>query len=86
MRTVTVMITNTYADGHRSRRTLSLPAPDESNAPAGDLDAWWQDIVAPETGDGHGNGRDLGYCYTAEVINAPEQHRHLVGRSEEWIG
>jgi hypothetical protein len=75
---VTVLLENTYSDGHHSERTVEL------EAPTGDLDEWWEDIVFPETGDGHGIDADCGSCYTATVLAAPA-HPELVGLSEEWI-
>ena len=52
-------------------------------APTGDLEAWWEHTVWPETGDGHGAG-GLGSCYTATVVAATDPA--LVGREREWVG
>lgn len=76
---ITVRIENNYEDGHESTHEVLVPVPDDS------LEGWW-DEVSSWTGDGHGIGKDLGYCYTATVIDAPEPFRHLIGQTEEWSG
>ena len=72
---VTVKIENSYSDGHESTRVVELPAPGD------DLDAWWENVVWEETGDGHGVG-GLGSCYTATIVTANDAS--LVGKSYEW--
>ena len=73
---VVVKIENDYEDGHHSESTHSLPAP------SGDLDEWWEEVVYPNTGDGHGIDFDGGSCYTAEIISGPTE---VLGESTEWI-
>lgn len=78
--TVIVHIENDYEDGYRSESDVELPAP------GADVEAWWEDVVFPHTGDGHGvnpGGRTLDACYTATVIAGEPDH---VGLSNEWIG
>lgn len=80
---VAVLIENTYADGHTSKRVVEVTAPD---AP-GDVDEWWQDTVEPETGDGHGAEHPrLGFYYEATVLYAPAPYAHLVGARQDWDG
>ena len=74
--TVVVKIENDYEDGHHSESIHALPAP------SGDLDEWWEEVVYPNTGDGHGVGFDGGSCYTAEIISGPTE---VLGKSTEWI-
>jgi hypothetical protein len=76
--TYTVRIDNTYTDGHRSSRTVELPAPDR------DLDEWFDDVVYPETGNSDYAGeRGIGTVFTATII-ACDVHEH-VGRDAEWV-
>lgn len=78
MARVTVKIENVYEDGHESTREVLLAPPGD------DLDAWWDEVVWPETGDGHGADEDLGSCYTATILAADDPA--LVGQSFEWVG
>lgn len=81
---VTVKIENAYSDEHTSTREVSLPAPPRHAVyPEDVLDKWFEDVVYPETGDGHGIDSDLGSCYTATIIAAEDTL--LVGLSREWI-
>jgi hypothetical protein len=76
---VTVRIGSHYADGHSSVRQVTLEAPTSDG-----LEAWWEDVVYPETGDGHGERfPKLGHCYDAEVIAGDPL---LVGLTREWVG
>lgn len=68
-----------YSDGHESVRVQEVEI-----ASFGDLDQLWEDLEE-YTGDGHGTGGKLGYCYTITVLEclaSPE----LVGQSHEWAG
>lgn len=78
MGTVKLLMENAYEDGHESKRTVDVPAP------VGDIDDWWDRVVLDETGDGHGVGNDLGYCYTATILEADDPV--LVGEAYEWSG
>lgn len=75
--TVIVKIENDYSDEHHSEHTVELPAPTT------ELDEWWEDVVFPHTGDGHGIDFDGGSCYTATVIDG--DRKALVGATHEWI-
>lgn len=72
--TVIVRIENDYEDGYRSERDVELPAP------TADVEAWFDDVVWPLTGDGH--GANLNACYTATIIAADAA---LLGLSMEWV-
>ena len=81
---VTVKIENDYSDGHHSEREVVLDAPDNLDSSKGQsLNDWFEEVVYPETGDGHGAGRDLGSCYTATIVKAEGQSA-LDGQSIEW--
>ncbi len=73
---VAVLIENSYADGHESRRVV------EVDPPAGALVDWWEDVIFPETGDGHGGDAS----HDATVLYAPEAHARLVGETYDWQG
>jgi hypothetical protein len=73
---VTVRIENWYSDGHESKSDVVL---DYGGEP---LDDFWQDVVFPHTGDGHGID-GLGSCYTATIIAADDPQ--LLGENTEWI-
>jgi hypothetical protein len=74
---VRVKIENAYSDGHESTRQVDLPAP------AGDLTDWFELVVHPETGDGHGLDRELGSVYIATIIEAEDAS--LIGEVCEWM-
>jgi len=78
--TVTVRVENAYSDGHESQREVVVPAPGD------DIELWWEEIVFPHTGDGHGIDSSLGSHYEATIIatNDPDLDQHLVGLSTEW--
>jgi hypothetical protein len=86
----TVRITNDYSDGHTSTHEARVAAPaidwkgwGGGTPPEIDWESWWQEVVWPETGDGHGAAYpELGCCYTAEIIAADEAD-HL-GKTYEW--
>lgn len=83
---VTVKIENAYSDGHESKHEVVLDAPDDLGA-FGEmfyprLEQWFQDVVWPETGDGHGANNDLGSCFTATILAADSPL--LLGRGYEW--
>lgn len=69
---VTVELSNTYADGHASTRLTTLPAPED------DIEQWWEDVVWPETGDGHQGDAH----YRARIVRGPG----LLTLSQEWLG
>lgn len=54
------------------------------NEPFGDLEGLWEQLGV-FTGDGHGIGGDLGYCYSVTVVASP-WCAELVGKSSEWVG
>jgi len=81
---VTVQIESVYSDGHSSTRKVKLPPPalplrEET------LTSWWEEVVYPETGDGHGErSPDLGFGYFAHVVDADDPG--LIGLANEWVG
>jgi len=79
--TVVVRIVNTYEDGHESCSEHRVVAPQ------GDLAEWWEEVVFPLTGDGHGAANpNLGTCYEATVIACDqEEHPGLLDESWEWV-
>jgi len=82
--TVTVKIENAYADGHESEREVEVMAPHlfRSQDPY-HLNEWWEEVVWPKTGDGHGIDAVLGSCYVATIITADDPN--LVGATYEWM-
>jgi hypothetical protein len=78
---VQIRIENAYSDGHESVRRATVAEP--ASMADDDLDAWWQDVVFGETGDGHGVGKK-GSCYTVTVLRAKTPG--LTGQSHEWVG
>jgi hypothetical protein len=71
---ITVRIENAYSDGHGSTREVELPEPTL------DWASWWEDVVWPETGDGHAIGDPhVGSCYTATIIGG-----EFDGKSHAW--
>jgi hypothetical protein len=80
---ITVRIENDYEDGHHSERIARVDKPDVNQT----LEDWWNDVVFPETGDGHGVG-GMGSCYTATILHChPVTHHdvYLPGQTYEWI-
>jgi len=73
--TVIVHIENDYEDKYHSEFDVELAAPDPS-----DIEQWWEDVVWPHTGDGH--GENLNACYTATITSADDSSLH--GQSFEW--
>ena len=47
------------------------------------LDDWWEEVVFPETGDGHGIDFDGGSCYTATILQSDVPG--LAGETYEWV-
>lgn len=83
---VIIRMENVYEDGHESERILDVsPPPPTAWKDEVELDAWWEEVVWPETGDGHGIGKDLGYCHVATIIGG-DVDQALVGKSTEWAG
>lgn len=74
-----VELENAYSDGHESKTTEWVEIP-----PFADVEEMWEHLQ-DFTGDGHGAGEDLGYCYTVTVLEAPGR-AELVGLSNEWAG
>jgi len=75
---VTVKIENAYEDGHESTSIETVRGLLDGET----LDEWWQEIVWPLTGDGHGIDEDLGTCHIATITAA--EHPALIGKSYEW--
>lgn len=76
---VTIKVQSAYGDGHESERVETVKL-----SPFNELDELWEQLEQ-FTGDGHGSGSDVGYCYTVTVLSAPD-HPELVGLSNEWVG
>jgi hypothetical protein len=77
---ITVKIENAYSDGHESTHEAIVPPPTDH----ADLEDWWQEVVFPHTGDGHGIvASHEGSCYTATIIATDDPD--LLGQSHEWI-
>lgn len=72
----TVKIDNAYSDGHESSHEVLVDPPE------GTLEEWFEDVVWPHTGDGHGTDNDLGTCFVATII-ACDVEAHL-GEQYEW--
>lgn len=96
MASVIVKIENDYSDGHHSEHTVELDSPScygHRDIHSGEtfhcdgtsdneLADWWEEVVYPHTGDGHGADNDVGSCYTATIIHGPAR---LLGETTEWI-
>lgn len=81
-----IRMQNAYEDGHESERVFTVaPPPSTAWKDEVELDAWWEEIVWPETGDGHGRDKDLGYCHVATIIGG-DVDKSLIGKSVEWVG
>ena len=71
-----VRIHNSYSDGHES--TVRVAVED----PTGDLNDWWDAVVWPLTGDGHGIDTGADACYEATIEGADDEA--LIGQTYEW--
>lgn len=80
IRTVTVLIENTYTCGRESSATVTLAAP----APGRDLEVFW-DVVHERTGDGHPCGSSEHALYEVRITEAPGRPE-LVGEWMSWEG
>jgi hypothetical protein len=78
MSVVEVKIENDYSDGHHSECVVELELPDDMLI--ADLDDWFNEVVFPKTGDGHGADEDLGSCYTATILTGK-----FTGCENEWL-
>ena len=77
--TLTLKVENTYSDGHSSNSVETVAV-----EPVADVEKLWEQLEE-FTGDGHGVGLDLGYCYTITILEAPGR-ADLVGLTNEWVG
>lgn len=77
--TLSIKVENAYSDGHESERVETVQV-----APFSDLEQLWDQLWA-FTGDGHGVGRDGGYCHIVTVVGCFDRPE-LVGLSNEWAG
>lgn len=81
MKTITVLIENTYECGRSSSARHDVPAPEGH-----DLEPWWEDVVHDLTGDGHPCGaREHGY-YEATIVAAPALLVDLIDQTWVWEG
>lgn len=81
---VLVSIENTYEDGHESETEVWLPIW-EGAAPDDD---WWDDVVQPHTGDGHGAEHPkLGVSYEATIMRVADPNdTTMCGVTYSWGG
>jgi hypothetical protein len=80
---VIVHIHNAYEDGHESSRRVCVLAP--ASVPTIEaLNEWFEGVVYPHTGDGHGIG-GMGSCYTATIQAATGDLNRFVGTQHEWV-
>ncbi|OMC37690.1 hypothetical protein A5742_08630 [Mycolicibacterium fortuitum] len=77
--TLTIRVENAYSDGHTSKRVETVEV-----EPFEDLEQLWEQLEE-FTGDGHGIGNDLGYCFEITIVDAPGRCE-LVGEFNEWVG
>lgn len=77
--TLTIKVENAYSDGYESEHVETIQV-----SPFEDLEERWAQLHE-FTGDGHGIGNDLGYCYTVSILGSPDCPE-LVGKSNEWGG
>ena len=77
--TLTLKLENAYSDGHCSTSVETVEV-----EPVANVEELWERLQE-FTGDGHGIGNDLGYCYTITVLEAPG-HDRFVGMTNEWVG
>lgn len=76
---LTIRVENAYSDGHTSKRVETVEV-----EPFEDLEQLWEQLEE-FTGDGHGIGNDLGYCYEITIVEASGRN-DLVGKNNEWVG
>lgn len=80
-----IRIENAYEDGHESTSIEEIP---EFTGDPDDTDEFGDNALEghlhPYTGDGHGIGNNLGFCYTITILQA--ENPALVGHVEEWAG
>lgn len=79
MMTLTLKLENDYSDGHHSESVETVAV-----EPVDDVEKLWE-LLHDFTGDGHGDGNDLGYCYTITVLAAPGRPQFL-NLTNEWVG
>jgi len=79
---VEIRIENAYSDGHESVHIAKVAEP--ASLSERDLEDWWQDVVFPKTGDGHGQHHSGGSYYQVTVIKADTTA--LIGQTHEWGG
>lgn len=76
---MTIKVENVYSDGHESEQVETVEV-----EPFEDLEELWEQLEE-FTGDGHGIGNDLGYCFEVTIVDAPGRPE-LVGKCNEWVG
>jgi hypothetical protein len=77
--TLTIKVENAYSDGHTSKQVKTVEV-----EPFEELEQLWEQLEE-FTGDGHGIGSDLGYCFEISIVDAPGLPE-LVGLGNEWVG
>lgn len=78
---ITVRVESTYSCGHASEHAAVIRAPHVGESAEG----WFDDVVQPETGDGHSCGPSEHAHYEALVTVAPRRP-DLLGQSRTWEG
>lgn len=76
---LTIRVESAYSDGHTSKQVKTVEV-----EPFEDLEQLWEQLEE-FTGDGHGVGNDLGYCYEITIVDAPGGSE-LIGKCNEWVG
>ena len=77
---VKIRIENSYIDGYEHTREVTLPNPASSSED--DMDAWWDDVIFPETG----SGRPSNIRGISEVTIIEADDPALVGKTYSWEG
>lgn len=79
---VLVSITNTYEDGHESESEVWVTAPPNETMPS---EEWWEKVVFPHTGDGH--GENLRAVHEATIMRVSDPNdTTMCGLSNTWEG
>lgn len=78
---VKVRIENSYVDGYQDSREVELPDPASSSKK--DMQAWWHEVVSPETGT-EGHDPEIEGINEVTIIEAADPA--LVGLAYSWQG
>ncbi|MEQ3552605.1 hypothetical protein WIS52_19195 [Pseudonocardia nematodicida] len=78
---ITVRVESTYSCGHESEHPAVIRAPRAGEG----VEEWFDDVVRPESGDGHSCGPSEHAHYEALVTVAPSRP-DLLGQTRTWEG